>query len=107
MPENLGTQSGGLGSDRAEEFIRRSHEELLCAQRYVEIPSNLQQRVDYGARTDGQPEYIGYAPRGLSTSQSGWLLQNFTYTDIGGTDYMTLRQIAYNSWDNRASATYA
>lgn len=80
------------------------HETLLKAKRYTEIPSNHQIRCDYSDRTDGQPTYIGFAPRSLASSTSGWLLQKFTYD---GSSQCTLRQIAYDSWDNRASATYA
>lgn len=69
------------------------------AYRYVEIPSNLQMRLDYDTRTDGQPVYIGYAPRGLASSATGWLIQKHTY-DVN--NFMTLRQIAYDIWDDRA-----
>jgi hypothetical protein len=77
------------------------YEPLLSAQRYTEIPSNQQMRADYLARTDGQPIYVGYAPRGLATSDTSWLLQKFTYD---GNSQCTLRQIAYGSWDLRADA---
>lgn len=77
------------------------HENILGARRIMEIPSNLQMRVAYNA--SNQEEYIGYAGRGVASSESKWLLQKLTYTS----GLITLRQIAYDSWDNRATATYA
>lgn len=82
----------------------REHEALLCAKRFVEIPSNLQMRADYLLRTDGQPTYLGFGPRSLASSDKGWIIQRFTY-DVNG--QCTLRQIAWDSWDNRDGATYA
>ena len=66
-----------------------------------------QMRIDYGTRTDGQPLYIGYAASGVATSTASWILQKFTYTTIGTTDYVSLRQIATDSWDLRTSASYS
>lgn len=75
---------------------------------YIEFPSSLQQVIDYGARTDGQPVYIGFANQGVSqASTDGWLIQYFTYTTISGVDYMTLRQSAMGAWTARASLTYS
>ena len=73
----------------------------INATRNVEVPSNLQQRVAYNA--SNQAEYVGFGARGLASSDTGWLIQKFTYSS----GLVTLRQIAYDSWDNRASATYA
>jgi hypothetical protein len=76
----------------------------LKAKRITEIPSNMQMRVDYDGQTDGLPKYLGFAPRGLASSATGWLIQKFTYD---GSRQATLRQCAYDSWDNRATASYA
>jgi hypothetical protein len=73
------------------------------AHRYTEIPSNMQMRADYGTSTDGQPDYTGFAPKGLSTSSSQWLLAKFTYD---ANRQCTLKQISYDSWDNHATAVY-
>lgn len=89
------TKSSGIESD--------VYEKLLGSYRITEIPSNMQMRAAYSS-TDGLPDYVGFAPRSLASSASGWLLQKFTYD---GSRQATLRQIAYDSWDNRASATYA
>lgn len=94
------------GQTRVSDAEAREHEPLILANRSTEIPSNNQIRCDYLARTDGQPTYIGFAPRGLAVGTTGWLLQKFTYD---GSNQCTLRQIAYSSWDLRAdgATTYA
>ena len=80
-------------------------EEDIWASRITEVPSNMQMRADYGTSTDGQPNYVGYAPKGLPVSTDGWLLQKFTYD---ANRQCTLRQIAYDKWDNRkTTAVYA
>lgn len=77
----------------------------LKAKRTTEIPTNMQMRVDYNGLTDGLPKFLGFAPRGLASSASGWLIQQFTYD---GSRQATLRQCAYDAWDNRATtASYA
>lgn len=80
------------------------YEPLIYAKRVTEIPSNMQLRADYDSQTDGKPKFLGFGPRGLASSSTGWLLQQFTYD---ASRQVTLRQVAYNTWDNRASATYA
>jgi len=59
-------------------------------------------RVEYNG--DGTTLYAGYGARGLASSDDGWLIQKFTYN---GSLQVTLRQIAYDTWDNRAAASYA
>lgn len=70
------------------------------------IPSAYasQKRIDYVARTDDNPTYVGFNVRGAATSDATWVLQKITYDSSGRA---TLVQIATDSWDNRASATYA
>ncbi len=67
------------------------------------IYSAVQVRCAYGARTDGQPENCGYAARGVTSDEDAWLLYEFTY-DVN--DQLTLRQVAFDAWDNYATATY-
>lgn len=100
----IGDQPTVWGQTRATDAESREHEQFLFAKRTTEVPSNMQMMADYGARTDGQPEYLGYAPRGLAAGTDGWLLQKYTYD---GNDQCTSRQIAYGNWTNRASETYA
>lgn len=78
------------------------YEPLLSAHRLITIESNQQGRFDY--LTGLTVIYAGYAPKGLATSTTGWLLQKFTYD---ANNNLTLRQIAYDSWDNRATASYS
>lgn len=66
-----------------------------------------QMRIDYDVRTDGQPLYLGYAAMGIASSQGGWLLYKFTYTTIGGNDYVSYRAVGKGIWDSRASITYS
>lgn len=63
-----------------------------------------QKRIDYDVRTDENPVYVGYNVRGSATSSSAWILQKITYD---ASNRITLIQIAVDSWDNRASATYS
>lgn len=94
---------GGLkfeGQTKPDAISVDSYEPDLFARRYTEIPSNMQMRCDYVGRTDGQPIYIGWAPRGLATSINGWLIHKYTY-DVD--NQATLRQIAYDKWDNHAT----
>lgn len=95
----IGTGINFEGTTKPSSIEQDGYEPDLFAHRYCEIPTNLQLRLDYGTRTDGQPLYQGFAPRGLATSNDGWLLYKFTYD---ASNNMTLRQIAYNSWDLRA-----
>lgn len=93
------------GNVRPSSVEQASFESSLWAQRITEIPSNMQVRLDYAGREDGQPVYQGFAPRGLATNQTGWLIYKFTYDDSNN---MTLRQVAYDKWDNCATtAEYA
>ncbi len=49
--------------------------------------------------------YAGFAVRGLAQASAGWTLIKFTYD---GNNNVTQRQIAYDSWNNRATtAVYA
>ena len=99
----IGGTNTPYGKVRASEVESKVFDPTTLAIRYIEIPSNLQQRLDYGSRTDGQPDYMGFAEKGLGISASGWLLQEFTYDASGK---MTLRQISFDSWDDRALTTF-
>jgi hypothetical protein len=100
---SLGTGIKIEGAVKPSSIEVDGYEADLFANRITEIPSNMQMRAAYSS-TDGLPDYVGFAPRSLASSDSGWLLQKFTYD---GSRQCTLRQIAYDSWDNRATATYA
>jgi len=91
------------GAVKPSNLEQEAFDKAVGGYRYIEIPSNLQARYAYNA--DGTVLYAGYAVRGLASSATGWLLQKFTYDSMK----VTLRQIAYSSWDLRADAgtTYA
>jgi hypothetical protein len=99
----IGTGIQFEGAVKPDAITVDSYEPDLFAKRIVEVPSNMQMRADYGASTDGLPDYMGYAPKGLASSADGWLLQKFTYD---ANRQCTLRQISYSSWDLRATAVY-
>lgn len=101
---SIGDSHQMTGQVRVSDAEYREHEPELLAKRFTEIPSNMQMRADYNSETDGQPLYLGYGAKGLASATTGWLLQKFTYDS---SRQCTLRQIAYDSWDNRASAVYS
>lgn len=69
-----------------------------------DYPNTLQIKMDYLARTDGQPIYVCFSPKGTATSSNDWMCYKMTYD---GSDQMTVKQTATDtSYDNRASATY-
>jgi len=91
------------GNIKPSSIEQATLESDLSAVRITEISSNQQMRASYSS-TDGLPDYTGNAPKGLGTSTTGWLLKKFTYD---GSRQCTLIQIAYDSWDNRASASFS
>lgn len=60
------------------------------------------QRIAYNAQN--LPEYIGEAPMGSLSSDSRWTLNRITY-DVN--NLQTLTEVAFDSWDNRVTATYS
>lgn len=57
-------------------------------------------KVDYGARTDDQPIYIGKAPAGTVDATLNWVVHKLGYTSDRLVQFDTKRGI---SWTNRAS----
>jgi YD repeat-containing protein len=100
---SIGGNRGIYGLTRATEAEHNEHDIALWAKRVTEIPSNLQQLLDYVDRTDGQPIYMGFAEKGLAQSASGWLLHKYTYNASG---QMTAKQISYDAWADRVTTTY-
>ena len=43
------------------------------------VPMGWKRRLDYGARTDGQPEYIGLALMTTANATGEWYVFKFTY----------------------------
>lgn len=100
MATNFGDTALSTGQTKTSHAEEREHQNTLFAKRIVEIPSDLQQRFEYNG--DGTVLYAGYAPKGLATSATGWLVHKFTYSS----QQVTLRQSQYTTWDLRASGTY-
>jgi hypothetical protein len=100
---NIGLNNDFHGNVKPSSVEQAVYERDLCAGRMTEIPSNLQMRAAYSS-TDGQPDYVGFAPRGLAEGTNGWLLQKFAYD---ASRQCTSRTIAYGDWTNRATETYA
>lgn len=88
------------GQVKVSDAEAREHETLIKAKRVMSLPGNQQTRIEYSG---SNPIYIGTGPKGLDSSSTGWLLKQITYDG----DNPTLIQIAYDSWDNRASASYS
>lgn len=102
MSNPIGTQTAIEGAVKPSSLEVDGYEPNVFAHRFTQIETNQQGMFDYSGGTT--VIYAGYAPRGLSTSSSGWLLQKFTYDGNGN---VTQRQIAYDTWANRATASYA
>lgn len=75
---------------------------------YDAVPTS-QPSVDYGARTDGQPVYVGWAQYGKADSDNSWTIIKLIY-NIDGTfkEYVFANGNALpsKSWVNRATYTY-
>jgi len=100
-----------LGNDREYEgqvkpssIEKDMYEPALFAGRFTEVPSNMQMKCDYTDRTDTQPVYLGFAPKGLAAGTDGWLIQYIEY-DVN--NRVTSRTIAYGNWTNRVSESYS
>lgn len=92
------------GQRKVTDAEAREHQATLLAKRITDIPNDLQIKVDPDGRSDNQPVYVGFAPKGLATSSEGWLLWKITYDSFGDFSY---KQVAYDDYDSRASASYS
>jgi len=75
--------------------------DILNSYTITEGPSSLQNRFEYNA--DGTVLYAGYAPRGAAASENVWVIFKYSYTS----QQVVLKQTAYDTWDDRGTATYA
>ena len=91
------------GQTRASKVEADTYDSAIQATRIAEIPSNLQMRIAYDA--SNRPQYYGYAERGLAEASTNWLLQKLVYDSTSAR--VISRTIAYDSWNNRTTATYA
>lgn len=65
--------------------------------------TDYESRLDYVARTDTQPVYIGRALEGTATDVATWVIEKVTY-DV--TDRPTRKQVLTGAWDSRAALTW-
>ena len=93
--ENLIAENLGLKKAWKHVLVDSSGNVLLSESLSWEI------RWDYGSRTDGQPEYVGYAKAGTAVGTVAWLLHKFTYTTVGDNDFVSRREVATGNWANR------
>lgn len=98
----LGTGNRFEGATKPTSVEAEAYDSSLYAIRYTEIPTNMQLRISYTA--GGLEEYIGYAPKGLAEEDASWLLHHLEYD---GSDRLIKRTIAYDTWTNRAAASYS
>jgi len=91
------------GSVKPSSIEQDSFDPNLLAIRSTEVPSGMKMRLDYGSRTDGQPDYQGFAPSGLSEDDNGWLIYKFTYSADPGN--MTQRDVYGASANDNANWT--
>ena len=97
----LGDGRKHTGATKPTVLEQEVYEPDLFAKRITEIPSNMKKRLAYNS--NGDVEYVGYAPKGLSENADGWLLHKLTY-DVNKN--VTEVNIAYGSWTTRAGETY-
>jgi hypothetical protein len=64
-----------------------------------DIP-NMQQKFDYGARTDGQPDYAGFAHIGNTDDDTVWVIHYFVY-DVSG--FVTTIYSKEGAWSGRVA----
>ena len=96
-----GTQLAVEGAVKPSSLEVDGYEPLLSSQRITTIESNQQSICVYNG--SNQCIYGCYAPRGLATTSTGWLLQKFTYDGNGN---VLTRTIAYDAQSNYLTATY-
>lgn len=66
---------------------------------FRDIPG-IRQRFDYGARTDGQPDYIGYADIEATDASVKWVIFKYSYNGDGSISMIESRR---GSWDGRVA----
>ncbi len=62
--------------------------------------TDFESRLDYAARTDDQPVYVGRALQGTATSAGGWVIEKLTYD---ASNRAVRKEVATGVWDNRVS----
>lgn len=91
------------GQTKVSDAESREHQATLLAKRIMDVPSDLQILCDYDVRTDGQPVYVGFSPKGLAEATDGWLIYKLTYDSDNN---ITSRKTQFTNWTDRTSGTY-
>lgn len=104
MPSDIGSHLDEMGGVLPSKIEQQTYEKDLYATRTTDIPSSMQKRLDYGARTDSNPVYVGFAPKGLAEGTDGWLLYYLEYDSSNRTTKLT---VAYGDWTNRATESFS
>ena len=92
------------GAVKASDVENKTYDKDLWATRITDIPSNMGKRLDYGIRTDDNPIYVGFAPKGLAEGTDGWLLY---YLEYDVSNRLTKLTVAYGNYTNRTSESYS
>ncbi len=66
--------------------------------------TDAESRLDYAARSDSNPVYVGKAENGTPTTTQTWVIQRLTYD---GTDRLIRVEVLTGAWDSRASLPWS
>jgi hypothetical protein len=92
----LSPSAVGLKGRAGEQVDPATEDTLRAIQRGV---TDFETRLDYGARLDDSPVYVGRAEQGTQLSAKRWTIQHFTYD---ANDRATRIQVRSGAWANRA-----
>lgn len=68
------------------------------------VPPDTVGRLDYDARIDYQPVYVGWAPSGTATSAAAWEITKLAYDAATPTNrVIAVETLDDQVWDDRAS----
>ena len=73
---------------------------MILRQGYFRDLPHITQKFDYGARTDGQPEYYGWVKNEYDDASTRCVFFNFTYSISG---FVTTIVSKEGSWTGRAA----
>ena len=93
----MALEEQGINQRKGVEW--REHQKALYAKRTTDVGSDQQKLFQFSG---DELIYFGRGAKGLATSQTGWLIQKFTWSSGKPTSI----QSAYGIWDDRASLSY-
>ena len=86
-----------IGNSNAE---NREHEASMFGKRVMPLPTNQQILAENDG--DGNPVYVGYAPKALAEGTDGWAIYNISWVSGNFISKLT----GYGNWTNRALEIY-